>query len=85
MPKKPLVTYLKINGWYLNDHVKVDVQYYIDDKKIDVATKWMEREDVIKTFKGQYQASKNSTPGFEGNFDLSSYKTNDSINEAIVS
>ena len=72
--QKIIGTNLKINGWYLNDHVKVDVQYYIDDKKIDVATKWMEREDVIKTFKGQYQASKNSTPGFEGNFDLSSYK-----------
>ena len=76
-------TNLKINGWYLNDDTKVDIQYYVDDKRIDVFTKWVQRNDVVEAFKDIYRINKNSTPGFEGELDLSSYKNGNHILKVV--
>ena len=65
---------LTISGWLMSTNKDAEIEYYLNDEKVEATITRSKRNDVIKAITGYGNSTTNPTPGFSTSLDLSTYK-----------
>ena len=76
--EKPNTTNMKktltISVWLMSTNKDAEIEYYLNDEKVEATITRSKRNDVIKAITGYGNSTTNPTPGFSTSLDLSTYK-----------